>query len=166
MSCCTCYAKPCSTTPPKSKCPTGNCLYIPHLLLGSESSVGPCNESALVPFEGMGFNTTLCGETPPVFTLLSHSDIFKNVIINDNHVQFQTTQEKSTAPFGKIEYAVTCGKYSTTSTITIILKNRCKSIVCSPGFKCNPCDGTCDPLPGALGVEGGIGNSLGGLTII
>lgn len=166
MSCCTCYAKSCSPKPPKSKCPTGNCLHLPHLLLGSGDSVGPCNETAFVPFEGTGIDTTLCGLATPVFTILSSSDVFKDVSITSSGITFTSVNDISNSNFGMIEYAVTCGKYSSMATLTVVFKNLCASVICGPTKECDKCTGNCVDKKGDLGTNGNVGNSLGGLTVI
>ncbi len=164
-NCCLCYPTVCSPTTPK-KCPTGNCLYVPHLLVGSDNSVGPCEEEGLIPFEDTGIDTTLCGNTAPVYTILSHSQIFKNVTINSTGINFTTTIAIEEASVGIISYSVSCGKYASTATVTIILKQLCASVICSAGTYCDKCTGTCEDIEGSLTVAGSVLGAAGGLTTI
>jgi hypothetical protein len=163
-NCCLCYPKVCG--PKKPKCPSGNCLYIPHLLVGSENSVGPCNETGFIPFVDTGIDTTLCGATPPIYTILSHSNIFTNVSIDSTGINFTTTTSIEEASVGVITYAVSCGANASTATATIILKNLCASVICPAGQFCEKCTGVCEDVPGSLVVSGSVLGATGGLTII
>ena len=169
MSCCLCYPRVlgCST-PPKSACPDGNCLRVPHLLVGSDDSVGPCGEEGLVPFANTGLDTTLCGLLPPTFTILSYSDIFEDVSITSTGIYFTTTSATSEDPVGIIEYGVSCGQYAATATVTIILKNLCVGVLCATNQLCNRCTGVCAGVPGGIVAGGSVTGSTnnGGLTVI
>ncbi len=147
MSCCLCYSRTvgCST-PPQSSCPEGNCLKVPHLLVGSSDSIGPCNEDGVILFAGTGLDTTLCGLTVPTYMILSHSDIFTDVSITSTGIYFTSTTDVTTASTGIIEYAVSCGQYAATATATIILKNLCASVICSSTQACNKCTGLCEAV--------------------
>lgn len=160
-NCCICYPQivdncngcpPGNPCPPPPKCPTGNCLYLPHFLIGSENSVGPCNETGFIPFADSGLDTSLCGSTTPVFSIVSKSNIFKNVTIDSTGIHFTTTTANGEAPMGVIEYSVSCGLYSSISSVTIILKNLCVAAICPAGTMCNKCNGLCEPLPGDLSI--------------
>lgn len=166
MSCCLCYPTVCSPTTPTSKCPDGNCLRIPHLLVGSDNSVGPCGETGFIPFAGTGIKTTLCGTTTPTYTILSNSSIFTNVTIDSTGITFTTTSAVSQDSFGVIEYAVSCGKYASTATATIILKNLCASVVCPATQICDRCTGTCVDIDGDIAVSGISVNGTDVLTVI
>lgn len=165
-NCCLCYPRVCSSPPPTSSCPNGNCLYIPHLLVGSEDSVGPCNEEGLIPFAGTGINTTLCGVTVPSYIILSHSPIFTDVSINSTGISFTTTTAIEEASVGVIEYGVSCGQYSSIATATIIIKNLCAGTLCGSTQTCNKCTGLCADIEGSLTVGGTSSGGSGGLTVI
>ena len=138
--------------PPKPLCNNADCLFLPHLLVGSSNSVGPCDEEGLVPFENTGLNTTLCGLLPPTFSIRSHSDIFKDVTIDATGIKFTTTISKSNDPVGIIEYGVSCGQYSQTATVTIILKNLCVGSMCASNEVCNKCTGICELVVGDITI--------------
>lgn len=160
MSCCLCYPKVCTpSTPPK--CPSGNCLYIPHLLVGSSDSVGPCNETGFIPFADTGIDTTLCGNTTPTYSILDKSNIFTNVTINSTGITFTTTTTIEEASMGVITYAVACGNYASTATVTIIIKNLCASVLCGATQLCDKCTGDCVDIEGDIIV----GDNKG-LTVI
>lgn len=167
-NCCLCYPQVvgCSSTP-TSKCPDGNCLRLPHLLIGSEDSVGPCGETGFIPFAGTGIDTTLCGSTTPVYSIQSHSNIFTNVTINSTGITFTTTEANGFASAGLIEYSVKCGKYASISTVTIIIKNLCASSLCPDSEYCDKCTGDCESKTGDILIEdiGGTGFNPGGVTI-
>lgn len=166
MSCCLCYPTVCTHTPPTPKCPDGNCLRIPHLLVGADNSVGPCGETGLIPFADTGINTSLCGLNPPTYTILSASNIFTNVSINSTGITFTTAATESNDSFGVIEYAVSCGKYASTATATIILKNLCASVICPTNQTCDRCTGNCVDIDGDIGVGGSALNGTNVLTVI
>lgn len=164
-NCCLCYGRVCNPPTPPA-CPSGNCLLIPHLLVGSEDSVGPCDEAGLIPFEGTGINTTLCGVTVPSYIILSHSNIFTSVSINSTGISFTTTTAIESASVGVITYAVSCGQYSSIATATIIIKNLCAGVICGSTQECDKCTGDCEDIPGSLAVSGSISGGSGGLTVI
>jgi hypothetical protein len=166
-NCCLCYPTVCSNpTPTTPRCPAGECLYLPHLLVGSENSVGPCGETGFIPFADTGLDTTLCGATTPTFSIISKSPIFTNVTITSSGVTFTTTTALSSDSVGIIEYGVGCGNYSTISSITIILKNLCAGIVCPQGQRCESCSGDCVNINGDLIIgERGPVTGGGGLSI-
>lgn len=164
-NCCLCYPQVCSPSKPKT-CFSGNCLYIPHLLVGSDDSVGPCNEEGLIPFADTGIDTTLCGNVAPTYTILSHPNIFTNVSINSTGISFTTTTAIEEASVGVITYAVSCSGYASTATATIILKNLCASVICPSGQLCAKCTGDCEDIAGSLTVSGSVLGTAGGLTTI
>ncbi len=166
MSCCLCYPTVCTTTPPTSKCPDGNCLRVPHLLVGAENSVGPCGETGFIPFSGTGLKTTLCGSTTPTFTIVSKSDIFTNVTINSTGITFTTTNAVSNDSFGVIEYSVSCAGYASIASATIILKNLCVGVICPATQICDKCTGTCVDIDGDIAVSGISVNGTDVLTVI
>ena len=166
MSCCLCYPTVCAPTNPPPKCPDGKCLRIPHLLVGSDNSVGPCGETGLIPFQGTGINTSICGSNTPTYTIISKSNIFTNVSINSTGITFTTTSAVSEDSVGIIEYAVACGQYSSIASATIILKNLCASVICGPTQECNRCTGNCEDIEGNIVVSGLSVNSSDVLTVI
>ena len=168
MSCCLCYPKVtgCSSTS-TPKCPSGNCLVLPHLLVGSEVSVGPCGEQGFIPFEDTGLKTELCGLATPQFKIISYAPIFEDVSINSSGITFTTTQATSNASAGVIQYAVTCGKYGEYATATIILKNLCAGKICDANEFCDKCTGNCEPIPGGIKVGGtSVTTPSGGINVI
>lgn len=154
--CCLCYPSVtgCSTTPTPS-CPDGNCLRIPHLLVGAEDSVGPCGETGFIPFEDTGLSTTLCSDinTTPVFSIVSHSEIFTNVSVNSTGITFTTTETNGFKSAGLIKYKVKCGIYSSTGTATIIIKNPCSGTACGQYQTCNKCTGVCEPIDSEVQIN-------------
>lgn len=165
-NCCLCYPQVCAPSKPKT-CFSGNCLYVPHLLVGPTNSVGPCDETGLIPFEGTGLDTALCGNVAPTFTILSHSNIFKDVSINSTGITFTTTTSIEEASVGVIEYGVSCSGYASVASATIIIKNLCAGVLCGHGKHCNKCTGTCVDVPGNIKVGGIVlSTSNGGLSII
>lgn len=154
--CCLCYPSVtgCSTTPTPT-CPDGNCLRVPHLLVGAANSVGPCGETGLIPFADTGLSTSLCDDinTTPVFSIVSHSDIFTNVTINSTGITFTTTEDNGFQSAGLIKYRVKCGIYASEGTATIIIKNPCSGSACDQYETCNKCTGECEPIDSEVQIN-------------
>lgn len=136
------------TSPPiEQTCPTGNCLYVPSILIHGPTSISNCGEQGFINILEKT-NTNLCTRRS-LNRLVQISKTSTNIsayINTSNQIVFQFIN--TTSNVGTIKYKVSCGKYSKSDTITIVAKNMCYNVLCESGFTCNPCTGNCDPNTG------------------
>ena len=123
------------------------CLRLANLYVGTEDSVGPCNEAGVVQFPEDCFDFSGCDGTPN-FRVYSISDPTLLTVQS-----LTATQMNFTALPGSEGKAITvvieawCGHLRAYGSVTIIIKNPCTE--CPLNFGCNPCsDVVCAQLTG------------------
>lgn len=154
-----CICRVMSSPPPPYPPPPGgcvNCFHIPSLVLLSEDSVTPCNQTATIDImehasiDVCSIDTDVNGDPiicPLTFSIISKGKGFDSVTIdNAGVITFTTKYEIPTTEYSFINARVNCSckGLSTIVNVKVGFKNLCKSTVCSvTGEACDPCDGTC-----------------------
>lgn len=142
------------TSPPIDQvCPTGNCLYVPSLLIHGSTSISNCGEQGFIDIVSK-INTKLCDKHSlnRLIQVTKTSTNMTAYVNTSNQIVFQFIN--TTSNTGTIKYKVTCGKYSKSNIITVVARNMCYNVLCETGFTCNPCTGNCDVNgPGNLKIE-------------
>lgn len=150
-TCCNCFGNSltlnnnCNPTPPPPTC--GDCLRLGHIMVGCDNSIAPCDtESTLkVPFDCFCFPCTT-----PTFKITNISSIKYATVVSIDKTGITIQPDGTGGPNDKvyIEFLAVCSDGCDTKSdygsVSIYLKDICKGVVCSDGYKCNGCTGECD----------------------
>lgn len=156
---------PCLCTPPTTcdtpttpSCATGECIcFCDILILPTDIEAVACGQAGTISLLGQESDTTACGETTPVFTLLGFDGtFFSNAFIDTIDIISSVTLtwvplEGAPNVTGNIVFQVSCGDLAKIVTVTIGRKNLCLNVVCPDGQICEECTGNCVEDPSGFG---------------
>lgn len=139
-----------SCSEPPGSCPTGNCLFVPSVILNTP--IGPCGDSFTLDMSALE-TTDLSACTGSItWSIVSFGAGLTGVEIDSDGVLSGGSIDADTSIPG-VRYTVTgLAKCSNSSlsiyfTVKVLIENKCSLVLPPEGFYCSPCSG--EILPNA-----------------
>ena len=151
---CFCFGK-CSPNKPDPTCKNGECFELGTIVVSCDNSVGPCGETAIIPF------TCFCYPCDnPVFKITNLNEIQGLTIDNIDKEGITVTTTGELDPNDKVEICFkascpseeSCNHKSDYGSVVIYIKDKCSGVECNEGFECEKCNGDCVALTPELSL--------------